>query len=225
MDSSSVPRNSRPMTEDELSAVLQKWGPVHAPTSLEARVFGGTAHSSRSSDRMLFRSVMVPIPALAVVAAMLAGLTAWSVIVERKAFSVPTGSAPPLALSAYPESSLAISTDAANSGSWTASPEPQNSAASRVKVRADAQVMKIVRRVNPVYPPDAKAKRIGGSVVLHAIIATDGTVKELTALSGDPVFRSAAITAVRQWLYEPTLLNGKPVEVDTTVTVTFILGK
>jgi TonB family protein len=77
--------------------------------------------------------------------------------------------------------------------------------------------------VPPVYPPDARARGVEGTVILDVIIAADGRVKELTVLSGDSVFASAAMTAVRQWVYRTTLLNGRPVEVETTVTVTFTL--
>ena len=61
-------------------------------------------------------------------------------------------------------------------------------------------------------------------MVLHAIIAKDGTVQELTYVSGPALLMRAAMDAVRQWRYQPTLLSGEPVEVDTTISVIFSLG-
>jgi len=67
--------------------------------------------------------------------------------------------------------------------------------------------------------------RIWGDVVLHAIISKDGEIQELTLVSGHPMLAPAAIEAVRQWRYRPYLLNGEPVEVETTVTVTFLISQ
>jgi protein TonB len=75
-----------------------------------------------------------------------------------------------------------------------------------------------------MYPPLAKQARISGSVLLHAIIEKDGSVIQLEVISGHPLLVQAALDAVRQWRYQPTLLNGEPVQVDTTVTVVFSLG-
>jgi protein TonB len=80
--------------------------------------------------------------------------------------------------------------------------------------------MQIVK-VQPVYPPLAKQARIQGVVILEAIIGKDGAVTEVKVISGHPLLQQAAIDAVSQWKYKPTLLNGEPVEVVTTVTVNF----
>lgn len=82
----------------------------------------------------------------------------------------------------------------------------------------------LVHRVQPEYPPLARAARIQGAVVLQAVIAKDGTVEKLRLLSGHPMLAQAAIDAVRQWRYRPYLLNGEPVEVDTQITVNFVLS-
>ena len=82
----------------------------------------------------------------------------------------------------------------------------------------------IVSKVTPVYPVEAKEKGIGGTVVLHAIIDEDGTVKELAVISGPPELVPSAMEAVRQWVYKPFLLNGQPQEVDTTITVNYSLA-
>jgi protein TonB len=84
---------------------------------------------------------------------------------------------------------------------------------------------KIKFSVKPVYPPEARASGIEGTVRLHAIIAKDGSILQLEVISGHPLLIQAALDAVRQWKYEPTLLNGQPVEVDTTIDVLFQLNK
>jgi protein TonB len=78
-----------------------------------------------------------------------------------------------------------------------------------------------VYRVEPVYPPLAKIARRSGRVVLHAIIAVDGTIQSLQVTGGDPLFFASALEAVRQWRYQPTFLNSQPVEVETTITVIY----
>ena len=83
------------------------------------------------------------------------------------------------------------------------------------------------QRINgavPVYPPDAKAAGVQGSVVLHAIISKEGAVDSLKVLSGSDELAGAAIDAVRQWTYKPYLLNGEPTAVETTITVNFQLA-
>jgi len=77
---------------------------------------------------------------------------------------------------------------------------------------------------NPTYPPIARAAHVSGAVVLHAIISKEGTIKNLTAISGPEMLKSAAIEAVQNWRYKPYLLNGEPTEVDTQITVNFSFG-
>jgi periplasmic protein TonB len=81
----------------------------------------------------------------------------------------------------------------------------------------------LIHRVEPEYPPIAKTIRLAGSVLLRAVIGTDGEVHEIEVLSGNPILAEAARTAVRQWRYRPTLLNGQAVEVETQITVNFVL--
>ncbi|MHB8526045.1 MAG: energy transducer TonB [Candidatus Acidiferrales bacterium] len=94
------------------------------------------------------------------------------------------------------------------------------------QIRVGGNVMQaaLIRQVQPIYPQIAKTAHISGTVVLHAIIAKDGTVQELQFISGPPLLMRAAMDAVKQWRYRPTLLNGQAVKVDTTVTVIFNLG-
>jgi protein TonB len=104
-------------------------------------------------------------------------------------------------------------------------PAPPKPTQSRIRVGGNVIAAKVLNRVNPVYPPLARQTRISGTVRLHAIIAKDGTVQQLEVISGHPLLVQAALDAVRQWRYQPTLLNGDPVEVDTTVDVIFSLNQ
>lgn len=82
----------------------------------------------------------------------------------------------------------------------------------------------LIRRVEPVYPPLAIQIHREGRVELRAIIATDGTIRSLEIVSGDPIFYQSALEAVRQWHYKPTILNGQPVEIDTHITVIYTVS-
>ena len=84
---------------------------------------------------------------------------------------------------------------------------------------------KIVRMPRPVYPPEAKAAGVSGVVKLNAVIGADGTIKNLEVISGHPLLVPAALEAVKQWVYQPTLLNGSPVEVKTEISVNFTLSE
>ena len=100
-----------------------------------------------------------------------------------------------------------------------------NSVAPVQRVRVSQGVVKglLTYRIEPSYPPVARAARIHGVVVLTAIIDKDGNIENLQLMSGHPMLAPAAIDAVKQWRYKPYLLNGQPVEVETTVTVNFEL--
>ena len=82
----------------------------------------------------------------------------------------------------------------------------------------------LVHQVKPVYPPLARQARIQGAVLLQAIIGKDGCIENLRLVSGHPMLAPAAIEAVRQWRYRPYTLNREPVEVQTEITVNFVLG-
>ena len=92
-----------------------------------------------------------------------------------------------------------------------------------VQLAPGVQAAKLINQPMPVYPKAARRKKIQGDVVLYAIIDTDGSVESLTIISGDPTLVKAAEDAVRQWKYQPTLIDDKPVVVDTTITVKFQL--
>jgi periplasmic protein TonB len=82
----------------------------------------------------------------------------------------------------------------------------------------------LIHRVQPVYPPLARQARIQGTVALRAIISREGRIENLQVLSGHPMLVPAAIDAVRQWRYQPYILNGQPIEVETQITVNFSLS-
>lgn len=81
----------------------------------------------------------------------------------------------------------------------------------------------LIRKTLPQYPPLAKAMGVEGTVVLQASITKAGTIANLRVVSGPPLLQQAAMDAVSKWVYRPYLLNGEPVEVETTVNVTFNL--
>jgi protein TonB len=86
------------------------------------------------------------------------------------------------------------------------------------------QAANLIHTVRPVYPPLAKMARQQGTVRLQTLIGPDGAVQDLQVLPGaPPLLVQAAITAVKQWTYRPTLLHGAPVAVATTVDVNFSL--
>jgi len=81
----------------------------------------------------------------------------------------------------------------------------------------------LIYQVQPKYPAIARTIHLQGTVYLRAIIATDGTVRQLEVISGNPILANPALQAVHQWRYQPTRLNGEPVEVETLITVNFVL--
>jgi periplasmic protein TonB len=90
-----------------------------------------------------------------------------------------------------------------------------------IKVSESVVEAKLISRVEPHYPALALQTRLQGTVRLQAIISRDGRITALEVLSGHPLLVQAALDAVRQWRYRPTLLNGEPVEVETSITVHF----
>jgi len=95
----------------------------------------------------------------------------------------------------------------------------------RITIGGNVQQAKLVRQPKPVYPPLAKQARISGIVHLAAVISANGTIQDLKVISGHPLLIPAALEAVKQWVYQPTLLNGEPVEVQTQIDVNFTLSQ
>jgi protein TonB len=110
-------------------------------------------------------------------------------------------------------------------GAGAGAPPPPKASLKRITVGGNVQAAHLVNKVQPGYPPLARQTRISGTVKLHAIIGKDGTVQQLQVVSGHPLLVQSALDAVRQWRYQPTLLNGDPVEVDTEIDVVFSLAQ
>lgn len=103
-------------------------------------------------------------------------------------------------------------------------PERRPTPQARIHVGGVVEAAKLIYHPKPVYPPLAVISRTQGTVVLQAIIGKDGTIQDLKVISGNPLLVNAAVDAVSRWRYQPTLLNGEPVEVVTEVEVNFILA-
>jgi len=101
---------------------------------------------------------------------------------------------------------------------------PKVATPQRVRVSQGVTQGLIIRRIQPAYPPLARQARIQGPVVLQAEIGKDGSIQNLRLISGHPMLAPAAIEAIKQWKYKPYILNGEPVEVETTITFNFTLS-
>jgi protein TonB len=104
-------------------------------------------------------------------------------------------------------------------------PPPKPATPKRIRVGGQVEGAKLIFQPKPEYPPLAKMARIQGVVRLEAIISKDGTIQDLKMVSGHPLLVKAAVDAVQRWRYQPTLLNGEPVEVVTEVDVNFTLNE
>jgi TonB family protein len=102
---------------------------------------------------------------------------------------------------------------------------PQPDPPQRIRVGGNVQSANLLIKVQPAYPPLAKQSRIQGVVSLATVISKDGTIQNLQVISGHPMLVKAALEAVKQWTYKPTLLNGQPVEVITQIDVNFTLSE
>jgi protein TonB len=110
-------------------------------------------------------------------------------------------------------------------GGMGGAPPPPKPTAQRIRQGGSVQAALLLNKVQPIYPPLARQTRIAGTVRLHALISKSGSVESLEVLSGHPLLVRAAMDAVQQWRYRPTLLNGEAVEVDTTIDVIFSLNQ
>jgi periplasmic protein TonB len=94
-----------------------------------------------------------------------------------------------------------------------------------IAVASDIQSAKLIHKVIPVYPNLARISRISGTVRLQATVSAEGTIEKLEVISGNPMLVPAAVDAVRQWIYRPTLLHNMPVEVIAPIDVIFTLSQ
>jgi TonB family protein len=181
-----------------------------------------------------------PAPAVIAVPRAAAGEPAQSFVVDIPASTIAATSTAPIKVITSPYTEAAVRIDnvnvhtvvdanvhAAVSNNVHATVNANIQAAQDSPARVSGGVMAGNRLAGtqPVYPPDAKAAGIEGSVILHAVIGKDGTMKELSVVSGPKELQDSALNAVKQWTYKPYLLNGDPVAVETTITVNFSLQK
>ena len=104
-------------------------------------------------------------------------------------------------------------------------PPPKAATPKRIRVGGQVESAKLIFKPQPEYPPLAKMARIQGTVRLEAIISKDGTIQDLKVIQGHPLLVKAALEAVQRWRYQPTLLNGDPVEVVTEIDVNYTLAE
>lgn len=114
----------------------------------------------------------------------------------------------------------------ANAGLFNRRPEPVVKAAPTgpLNISSGVAAGMLIQKTPPVYPNIARSARVAGTVELHAVIAKNGTIKDLQVVSGPAMLRQAAADAVRTWRYRPYKLNNEPTEVETTINVIFSLG-
>jgi len=103
-------------------------------------------------------------------------------------------------------------------------PRPEEPHSKPMRRSGEIMAAMLIHRVDPPYPAIARAAHISGTVHLHAIIGKDGTVRELEVVDGNVLLAQAAKAAVQSWRYRPTLLSGEAVEVETYITVNFVLN-
>jgi TonB family protein len=111
-------------------------------------------------------------------------------------------------------------------GTGTRAAAPATSTAPQpIAIGGNVQFAKVISKLDPVYPPDAEAEGVEGNVTMRAVISKTGNLLSVTSMNSgvDPRLALAAEDAVRTWQFEPTLLNGAPVEVMTTITIAFRL--
>jgi protein TonB len=108
--------------------------------------------------------------------------------------------------------------------SAAAAPAPAPATPTQIRVGGEVEAARLLHEVVPAYPVIARDAHVQGTVQLSASIAPNGTVEDLHVMSGSPLLVAAAEDAVKQWKYQPTYLNGKPVEVLTEIDVKFTLG-
>jgi TonB family protein len=128
------------------------------------------------------------------------------------------------------EAKKATAEESAGGGESASAPPPPpptstspESRVRRIRVGGNVQAANLIKKAVPKYPKEAKKAGIQGAVRFQVILSTDGTVQSLQLVSGHPLLVDAARGAIQQWVYRPTLLNGEPVEVVTTVDVNFTL--
>lgn len=123
---------------------------------------------------------------------------------------------------------LAAKSDSSQEPAKPAAPPQEKTAPavpSRIRVGGQVESAKLVHKVQPKYPKEAKKNHIEGKVRLEAVIGVDGRLKEIKVISGDPILATAATAAVKKWRYRPTIVEGQPVQVVTEIDTNFALNR
>ncbi len=132
---------------------------------------------------------------------------------------------PPVSFDATGADGLGGTSAGASVFSGQTQPDLSVVASKRFVISSGVATGMLIQKTPPLYPSIAKAARVSGTVVLHATISKNGTIKGLQVVSGPEMLRQAAIDAVRTWRYKPYKLNNEPTEVDTSISVVFALSK
>jgi TonB family protein len=202
---SSTPRVIKDIVVDGLNVsadqVTSKL-PVHVGDTFEASTFAAVAEAIRNIDEHL-RVIAQPTPDSGVIL---------RIVAPRESET----SAALTELAATQQAQIAAARAQAV-GQQTPPPHVQGP----ITVGRRVQAAKLISQTQPVYPDTARQARISGTVELAVIITPDGHVQQISVVSGHPLLRQSALDAVKQWVYQPTLLNEQPVAVSTTVDVIF----
>jgi TonB family protein len=210
------------MTDEELSMLLRHWEPTPAPPSLDARVFDA---GYRKARRWTF-----PAPAIALAGAAAGVLGVLGVL----RLTMPVTHTPPpppvveqVALPAAPAAPNSVASATPPLAQAPPTPTPARNLKAERTIAFAMDPIRAARNIlvapPPVYPPDARAALVEGQVKLRVRIGRDGRVIDAGVVSGDPLLVDAAIESAKQWLFQPTRLNGELVEVITQIDVNFKL--
>jgi TonB family protein len=186
------------VSADQVTAKL----PVHVGDTFEASTFAAVAEAVHNIDEHL-RVIAQPTPDSGVIL---------RIVAPRESET----SAALTELAATRQAQIAAARAQAV-GQQTPPPHVEGP----ITVGGRVQAAKLISQTQPVYPVIARQARISGTVALAVIITPDGHVQQISVVSGHPLLRQAALDAVKEWVYQPTLLNDQPVAVSTTVDVIF----
>jgi TonB family protein len=207
---------SVPEFADPLPPVIRRIEPEYAPLARQARIQGvvkfglviGPDGTVKNMQVISGHPLLVP-PALQAVKQWTFQASGQEVRTKLDVnFTLPPGDTPP------PMVGYSRKSDG---------PAMMPTVPSLIKMGANVAAAKLIQKVDPIYPPQARTERIEGDVVLKVTINEDGSVESAEPIDGNPALAGAAQEAVRQWRYQTTLLNGQPVKVQTTVTIPFQL--
>jgi TonB family protein len=184
------------------SRLIYKVNPIYPPLAIRARVMGSVGLKIAVNEEGLVTDVQV--------------IDGHPLLTDAAVNAVRQWRYSPTTLNGKPVSVIATVTVVFNLGD---TPPPNTIGGNNPDIGS-----KLIRRVEPVYPELAKRSRVSGKVILEISVNEEGVVTDAQAIDGHPLLNDAAVDAVRQWKYSPTLMNGKPVPVKATVTVVFRLG-